>query len=185
MKTWWNLSHCQLKRVCSWPGWVTCGLMGQQQGQGAPTGADQCLRVTLFPSVPWRVTSRSRCSVWTLPKTGVPSLQDLIPDALQWSWYSNNRNQVHHECDALESPWNHLLHLTPHPWSLEKLSSTKTNPGKVGNRCLKGCPEWQIGSGGEERVGQAQRDSRASELLPWEQHKSPAWQMLRFSWVQS
>ena len=28
-------------------------------------------------------------------------------DDLRWSWGNNNREKVHNECNALESPWNH------------------------------------------------------------------------------
>ena len=33
----------------------------------------------------------------------VPSLWDLMPVDLRWSWYSNNRNKVHSKCNVLES----------------------------------------------------------------------------------
>ena len=39
----------------------------------------------------------------------VPSLWDLIPDDLRWSFtfiHNNNRNKVHNKCNALESFWN-------------------------------------------------------------------------------
>ena len=37
------------------------------------------------------------------PKTGVPSLQDLMPDDLRCSSCTNNRNKVQNKCNALES----------------------------------------------------------------------------------
>ena len=43
------------------------------------------------------------------PRSGVPSLQDLMPDDLRWSWY-NNRNKVHNKCNMLESSWSHSPH---------------------------------------------------------------------------
>jgi len=36
-------------------------------------------------------------------RPGVPSLWDLMPVDLRWSWYSNNRNKVHSKCNVLES----------------------------------------------------------------------------------
>ena len=38
-----------------------------------------------------------------LSRTGVPNLQDLMPDDLRWSLCNNNRNKVHNKCNALES----------------------------------------------------------------------------------
>ena len=68
--------------------------------------------------------SRTRLSDWTdwlsllclsTSMAGVPSLQDLVPDNLRWSWCNNNRNKVHNKCNVLESSWSHS-HLTPsHP----------------------------------------------------------------------
>ena len=43
-------------------------------------------------------------------RAGVPSLWDLMPDGLRWSWCNNNRNKMHNKCNALESSWNHLLY---------------------------------------------------------------------------
>ena len=40
-------------------------------------------------------------------RSGVPNLQDLMPDDLRWSWRNNNRNKVHNKFDALESSQNH------------------------------------------------------------------------------
>ena len=37
---------------------------------------------------------------------GVPSLLDLRPDDLRWSWCTNNRDKACNKCDALESFWN-------------------------------------------------------------------------------
>ena len=50
----------------------------------------------------------------------VPNLWDLVPDDLRWGLCNNNRNKMHNKFNALESSQNH-----PHPWSMEKLSSTK------------------------------------------------------------
>ena len=64
--------------------------------------------------------------------TGVPSLWDLMPDDLRWSWCDNNRNKGRNKRNALESS-----RTISHPWSVEKLSSTKPVPHakKVGDRC--------------------------------------------------
>ena len=43
---------------------------------------------------------------------GVPSLQDLMPDVLRWSWCNYNRNKVHNKCNTLESSWDHPPLLT-------------------------------------------------------------------------
>ena len=45
------------------------------------------------------------CS-WPPPKPGVPSLWDLMPNDLKWSWCDHNRNKVHNKCSELESFWN-------------------------------------------------------------------------------
>ena len=39
----------------------------------------------------------------------VPSLSDLMPDDLRWSWCNINKNKVHNKCNALELSPNHLL----------------------------------------------------------------------------
>ena len=43
-------------------------------------------------------------------QSGVPSLWNLMPDNLTWSWCINNGNKVHNKCIVLKSPPNH-----PHP----------------------------------------------------------------------
>ena len=43
-------------------------------------------------------------------KARVRNLQNLMPDALRWSWCNSNRNKVHNKPNALESSWSH-----PHP----------------------------------------------------------------------
>ena len=40
-------------------------------------------------------------------KARVLDLQNLMPDALRWSWCKSNRNKVHNKRNALESSWNH------------------------------------------------------------------------------
>ena len=40
---------------------------------------------------------------------GVPILQGLMPDDLRQNWCNNNRNEVHNECNKLESFPNHLF----------------------------------------------------------------------------
>ena len=57
----------------------------------------------------WSTTAFKTCSessAWSY-NTGVPNIQDLMPDDVRWSWCNNNRNKVHNKCKALESPWNH------------------------------------------------------------------------------
>ena len=58
--------------------------------------------------------------------TGVPSLQDLMPDDLRWSWCNNNRNKVHNTCNMLESSPNHRPH--PHPPVHWKIVSHEIGP---------------------------------------------------------
>ena len=36
-------------------------------------------------------------------QSGVPNLQDLMPDDLKQSRCNNNRNKVHNKCNMLES----------------------------------------------------------------------------------
>ena len=65
--------------------------------------------------------------------TGVPSLQDLMPDDLRRSGCNNNRNKMHNKRNVLELSPNHPH---PHPQSIEKLFPMKLVPGakKVGQR---------------------------------------------------
>ena len=39
----------------------------------------------------------------------VPKLWDRRPDDLRWTWCNNIRNEVHNECNALESSWKYPL----------------------------------------------------------------------------
>ena len=65
---------------------------------------------------------------------GVPNLRDLMPDDLGWSWCNDVTNKMHNKYNVLESYQNH----PPTPWSMEKLSCTKLDPGakKVGDHSL-------------------------------------------------
>ena len=56
----------------------------------------------------------SRFTLWTNQmiqskriRAGVPSVQDLMPHDLRWSWFNNNRNKVPNKCNKLESSQNH------------------------------------------------------------------------------
>ena len=79
-------------------------------------------------------------------RSGVPNLQDLMPDDLRWSWCNNNGNKVHNKFDALESSQNHP------PPSVEKFSFMKLISGakNVGDCCWRwtkvrsdgGTAEW-------------------------------------------
>ena len=53
-------------------------------------------------------------SLLGLSRAGVPNFQDLLSDDMRWRWCNNNRNKVHNECNALESPWKHPLPLLVH-----------------------------------------------------------------------
>ena len=48
------------------------------------------------------------------PTPGVPTLWDLMPDDLSWSWCNNNRNKVHNKCYVLN-------HLQTHPFPTPSL----------------------------------------------------------------
>ena len=69
-------------------------------------------------------------------KAGVPTVRDLIPDDLRWSW-CDNKNKVYSKCNVLISSGNHPTH--PH-LGLWKVSSTKPVPDakKVGDQWSKG-----------------------------------------------
>ena len=84
----------------------------------------------------WRTREVQFLCYW-YTTTGVPNLQDLMPDGLRQSWCNQNRNKEHNKCNPLESFWNHP---PPIPQSVEKLSSTESVPGvkKVGDCCIKG-----------------------------------------------
>ena len=56
--------------------------------------------------------------------SGVPNLQDLMPDDLRWNGCNNNRYKVHNKCNTLESSQT-----TPHNPFVEKLSFMKPVPG--------------------------------------------------------
>ena len=70
-------------------------------------------------------------------KSRVPSISDLVPNDLRWSWCSNNRNEVHNKYNVSKSSPNHPQ-IIPWTWFVEKLSFTKPIPGarKVGGRCM-------------------------------------------------
>ena len=71
--------------------------------------------------------------------SGIPSLWDLMPDDLRWSWCNKNRNKVHITCNALQS------HHSPTPGP-----RTKWLPQ---NQCL--VPEmWCSGSVSFQRIVQ-------------------------------
>ena len=64
--------------------------------------------------------------------SGVPNLQDLMPDDVRWSWCSNNRNKVHNKRNVVESSPSHppslvcgkiIFHETQ-PLVLERLGPT-------------------------------------------------------------
>ena len=64
--------------------------------------------------------------------SGVPSLRDLMPDDLRWSWCNNNRNKVHNKCNVLESSPSHppslvcgkVIFYETQPLVLERLGTT-------------------------------------------------------------
>ena len=76
----------------------------------------------LSPVGPWVRDQRSESCFWlrvprecslivieelnqcSLTNSGVPNLQDLIPDDLRWIWCNNNRNKVHNTCMCLNYP---------------------------------------------------------------------------------
>ena len=77
---------------------------------------------SLIISIVWlSVLTPSRCQLREAGQSplffsstaGVASLQDLMPDDLQWSWHNSNRNKEHNQCNALESSLNHPLALVP------------------------------------------------------------------------
>ena len=72
-----------------------------------------------------------RHQFWCPPSSnsGVPSLWDLRPDCLKWSW-CNNRNKVHNKCNALGSSQSH-----PPASFVEKLCPT-------GDHCCNCILEW-------------------------------------------
>ena len=49
-------------------------------------------------------------------KSGIPSLWDLIPDDLRWSWCNSNRNKVHNKCASSVQSLSHVR-LFATPWT--------------------------------------------------------------------
>ena len=122
----WGDSHvktgvsCFQPKNCQKPGvWPGTDLLWCLQRERGPATA---LMLNVYPP---RLQDKL-----LLFKSGLSSCQDLVPDGLKRSW-SNNRNKVHNNCNALESPPNHPIH----PLVMEKLSSMKPVPcaKKVGD----------------------------------------------------
>ena len=69
-----------------------------------------CLSFGVWLGVTWcplvARLGESRVKGW-LPRTAVPSLQDLMPAALRWSQCNNDRNKAHSKCE--ESDTTELL----------------------------------------------------------------------------
>ena len=69
------------------------------------------------------------------PKAGTPSLQDLKPGDLRWTWCNNNRNKMHSKCPAPEPSCSHPSppglgkNFLPQNWSLA--------PKRLGTTVLK------------------------------------------------
>ena len=81
------------------------------------------------------------------PVSGVPNLQDIMPNNLRWSWCNNNRNKVYDKCNMLESspklPPHPSLSKNCLPWNLslmpKRLGTTALNYHEVHFTCL-----WDI-----------------------------------------
>ena len=73
-------------------------------------------------------------------KAGVPSLWDLMPDDLRWTWY-NNRNEAHNKFNVLESSWNNSPNLGPRKNSLPQNWSLV--PKRLGATDLKNAWRWK------------------------------------------
>ena len=91
------------------------------------------------------------------PRSGVPSLQHLMPDDRRWSWYNNNRNKVHNKCNVHESSWSHTPHASlwenclPQNWYL--MSKRYHCPGEhqeeIEGACKKGKMDLPLSSRGQ------------------------------------
>ena len=88
------------------------------------------LQADSLPSeLPWQL---KQLIIWYILNVGIPTLWDLMPEDLRWSWCHNNRNQVHNQCNVLESSQHHpkpppssicgktVLHETG-PWCQKRL----------------------------------------------------------------
>ena len=98
----WGDSHvktgvsCFQPKNCQKPGvWPGTDLLWCLQRERGPATA---LMLNVYPP---RLQDKL-----LLFKSGLSSCQDLVPDGLKRSW-SNNRNKVHNNCNALESSPNH------------------------------------------------------------------------------
>ena len=110
-----------------------------------------CLVGTLS-SVTTAIWGQLSCLGWTiyfpraggtcLPfKTGVPNLQDQMPDDLRWSWCNNNRNKVHNTCNVPD-PQTTCLH--PGQWKYCLLWNHSLAPKRLGTVALEGIPVVQF-----------------------------------------
>ena len=99
------------------------------------------------PASAWRGTENSclrapaqghhpKCC--TKRRAGVSNPRDLMPGDQRWSWRNNNRNKVHDKWECARIILKPFLN----PWSVEKLSTTKSVPGakKVGDRWRRASP---------------------------------------------
>ena len=82
--------------------WSRCRLTCQPDFRVKPSKGE----LQLSRGVAW-VTLCSMSDTFPWSKTGVPSLWDLMPDELRWSWCDYNRNKVNNKCNALESSQNY------------------------------------------------------------------------------
>ena len=96
--------------------------------------------------------------------SGVPGLQDLMPDDLRWSWCNKKRNKVHKECNTLVSSWNH--HTTP-LWENCLLLNQSLNWTE-----LKPVPSAKMVGDQSYRPLVGSRDSCAAAKLPYVYAKS-------------
>ena len=102
---------------------------------------------------------------WYRYKAGVPSLWDLMPDDLRWSWCNNSRNQGHKKCNVLESSWNHP---SP-PWGLWKNflpQNWSLVPKEVGKCHYK--EGTQIDKNGQRTQGVSYQKTECTEaIIKW------------------
>ena len=83
--------RCEDQQVDSWGSWTQKKVLLPPQESSITDQAE-----TTFLSVGIPESSPEGPSVW-----------DLMPDDLRWSWCNHNRNIVHNKCNVLESSPNH------------------------------------------------------------------------------
>ena len=89
----------------------------------------------------WKPWPKMYVAILVSFRAGVPSILDLMPDDLRWSWCNNNRNKAHSKFNVLESSWNDSPNLGP--WKNSLPQNWSLVPKRLGTTDLKNAWRWR------------------------------------------